>query len=495
MASGLHLQQRHRRVIEGLAQDHLPGVDVWAYGSRVNGQSHAGSDLDLVLRGPKLVEIPPVQLGAFGEALQESTLPFLVEARDWARLPNGFHAEIQRNYVALASETDGWRNVTLGDCATLVRDSVMPSACNDLPYIGLEHIGRGTLSLNGVGSAREVESAKTAFRAGDVLFGKLRPYFHKVVRPHFDGICSSDIWVLRPKENVDAGFLFYLLASAEFVSFASQGAEGTRMPRAKWEQASRFAAHVPPTSEQRAIADVLGVLDDKIDLNRRVMETAEQMARTTFEHWYSRNISQSTNLARLDDLVDLNPPYGLGEGDFAPYLDMANTPMKGHVPHAVVDRPYRSGTRFRNGDTLVARITPCLENGKAAYVDFLEEGAVGWGSTEFVVMHPKPRIPSEFAYCLVRDERFRRFAVLNMAGTSGRQRVSAESLAAFPVPFPSPTACRQFGQSAGPLLGKAREAAIESRTIAELRDTLLPKLLSGEVRILDAEKRSVSCLF
>ena len=286
MASGLHLQQRHRLVVEGLAQDHLPGVDVWAYGSRVNGQSHAGSDLDLVLRGPTLAEIPSLQLGAFCEALQESTLPFLVEARDWARLPDRFHAEIQRNYVALASKTDGWRSVTLGDCATLVRDSVMPSACTDLPYIGLEHIGRGTLSLNDVGSAREVESMKTAFRAGDILFGKLRPYFRKVVRPRFDGICSTDIWVIRPEENVDAGFLFYMLASRKFVDFASQGAEGTRMPRAKWEPASRLAVRLPAVSEQRAIADLLGALDQKIDLNHRMARTLDEAVAGLFKSWF-----------------------------------------------------------------------------------------------------------------------------------------------------------------------------------------------------------------
>ena len=103
MASSLHLDPRHRRVIEGLARRHLPGVEIWAYGSRVNGQSHAGSDLDLVLRGPNLTEIPPLRPRAFRTALQESALPFLVDARDWARLPERLHREIQHNHVALVS--------------------------------------------------------------------------------------------------------------------------------------------------------------------------------------------------------------------------------------------------------------------------------------------------------------------------------------------------------------------------------------------------------
>lgn len=91
MTSALHLLQWHRRMIESFARRYLPGVEIWAYGSRVNGQSHDSSDLDLVLRGPDLAEILASQLGAFGEALQESTLPFLVDARDGARFPDHFH--------------------------------------------------------------------------------------------------------------------------------------------------------------------------------------------------------------------------------------------------------------------------------------------------------------------------------------------------------------------------------------------------------------------
>ena len=101
MADRLHLPPKHRRALEALLRQHLPGVEVWAYGSRVNGQSHDGSDLDLVLRGPGLKEVPSGQLGDFEEAVRESNIPFLVEARDWARLPKRFHGAIEREYVVL----------------------------------------------------------------------------------------------------------------------------------------------------------------------------------------------------------------------------------------------------------------------------------------------------------------------------------------------------------------------------------------------------------
>ena len=101
MADRLHLLREHRRALEALLRKHLPDVEVWAYGSRVNGRSHEGSDLDLVLRGPGLKEIPTDQLGDFEEAVRESNIPFLVEVRDWTRLPERFHGEIERNYVIL----------------------------------------------------------------------------------------------------------------------------------------------------------------------------------------------------------------------------------------------------------------------------------------------------------------------------------------------------------------------------------------------------------
>ena len=97
----LRLSARHRTLIEALLREHLPDVEAWVYGSRVNGQSHDGSDLDLVLRGPGLKRIPIGALGDFEEALRESTVPFLVEVHDWAWLPEEFHREIERTHVVL----------------------------------------------------------------------------------------------------------------------------------------------------------------------------------------------------------------------------------------------------------------------------------------------------------------------------------------------------------------------------------------------------------
>ena len=167
-----------------------------------------------------------------------------------------------------------WRTLTLGDCATLVRRTVLPSEAGDIPYIGLEHIRKGGMRLLGYGKASNVTSMKTRFQAGDILFGKLRPYFCKVVIASFEGICSTDIWVLRAKRGVDERFLFYLMASRSFIDFATSSSGGTRMPRAKWDYVSKYEIQLPPLFEQRRIAKILSTWG-------RAIETIEKLISNT----------------------------------------------------------------------------------------------------------------------------------------------------------------------------------------------------------------------
>ena len=176
--------------------------------------------------------------------------------------------------------------MTFGDCADLIRNTVSPTEVGDIPYIGLEHIGEGTLHLTGIGKANDVVSVKSQFIEGDILFGKLRPYFRKVVRASSQGICSTDIWVVRAKDGIDQDFLYYNMASQSFVDFATSGSEGTRMPRASWNHVSQYMVTVPSLEEQRRIAHTLGTLDEKIELNRRMNSTLEKKAQALFKAWF-----------------------------------------------------------------------------------------------------------------------------------------------------------------------------------------------------------------
>ena len=323
--------------------------------------------------------------------------------------------------------------------------------------------------------------------------------------------------VVRGNGHADTRFLMYALEATDISGYLT----GSTIPKLTQGNLNRIRLLIPPIPEQRAIAYVLGALDDKIEVNRRTSETLDEMARTLFKSWFvdfdpvrakadrmdSRlptriadlfpdrfqdselgEVSQGWSVVPLPELIDVNPTRSLRKGEIAPYLDMANMPTRGHSPDTVMDRPFGSGMRFTNGDTLVARITPCLENGKTAYVDFLDDGQVGWGSTEYIVLHPKRPLPPEFGYCLARSSQFREFAIQSMTGSSGRQRVPAESLSHFRLAAPPAPVGERFGRVVGPLFARASAASRESRTLAALRDTLLPKLISGELRVKDAER-------
>jgi type I restriction enzyme S subunit len=141
---------------------------------------------------------------------------------------------------------EGWAS-TLGAIGVLARSSVQPADLDPAtPYIWLEHLGRRRLVLEQWGRGEAVDSLKIAFRAGDLLFGKLRPYFHKVAIAPVDGICSSDIFVIRPIGDIPRSFLYLTFSDDRVVQAASGASSGTRMPRADWDFMCRQSTPLPP---------------------------------------------------------------------------------------------------------------------------------------------------------------------------------------------------------------------------------------------------------
>lgn len=286
-------------------------------------------------------------------------------------------------------------------------------------------------------------------------------------------------------------------------------------------QYTRFAESVsiplPSRKAQHRIADILGSLDDKIELNRLTNETLEFLARALFKNWFidfdpvrskaagrrqadldrttaalfpatfekSRHgdIPKGWKVSTIPEAFEVNPTRTLSKGKIAPYLEMSNMPTTSVRALAWVNREYGSGMRFMNGDVLIARITPCLENGKTAYVDFLEDGQTGWGSTEYIVMRSKPPLPTAYAYFLARNDDFRAHVIKNMTGTSGRQRAPAECLDKYFIVVPPEPLARRFGEMVAPMLATMKSNDEESMSLASARDALLPKLLSGELSL------------
>ncbi|MBS7349638.1 MAG: restriction endonuclease subunit S [Comamonas sp.] len=361
-----------------------------------------------------------------------------------------------------------------------------------------------------------------------------------------DVVLLSSVAILRPDPKcLDSFFLKFYLSSPETIDYLkSNFISGAAIPRVVLRDFKRAEIRLPSLDVQRRIARVLQSIDSKIDLNRRINQTLEAMAQAIFQSWFVDfepvkakiaaiaegrdplraamgtisgkpeaeldalppeqydqlaataalfpdemeeselgEIPKGWFVRTMPDCIDVNPSRTLKKGSVAHYLDMANVPTNSARVQNIVSREFTSGSKFKNGDTLLARITPCLENGKTAFVDFLNGDEVGWGSTEFIVLRPKNGLPEPFAYFLCRYPDFRAFAISQMAGTSGRQRVPNDCFGGYKLVEPPAQVAVEFGRHAGVALSQMKALDEEARALASLRETLLPKLLSGELPV------------
>lgn len=311
---------------------------------------------------------------------------------------------------------------------------------------------------------------------------------------------KAECWVTdnairaNAKAGNDAIFAYYLLQTLNL----NERRAGSGQPLLNQSILSTIDVAVPPLEEQHAIAETLSALDDRIDNLRQANATLQAIAAALFKSRFisfdgvpQQDMQESElgaipkgwRVGTLAEAFEINPRRELKKGTVAPYLDMASLPTASAVPDMPVMREFSSGTKFTNGDTLLARITPCLENGKTAFVDFLAEGQVGWGSTEFIVLRPKPPLPPFFGYLLARRVDFREHAIRAMSGTSGRQRVEVSQLHNFKLAMPDEVTTSAFAAFVEPLQKALFSNEAQAATLAALRDALLPRLISGQLRV------------
>jgi len=271
--------------------------------------------------------------------------------------------------------------------------------------------------------------------------------------------------------------------------------------------------HIPT---QRQIATVLSALDAKIELNNRINVELEAMAKTLYDYWFvqfdfpapapsgkageglpykssggkmvwseelKREIPEGWAVGVAADLFNFNPSSSLKSGSIASYIDMDALPTEGFMTKEVQKKQFKGGMKFQNGDLIVSRITPCLENGKTGLITLLDDNEIGFGSTEFIVLRGKMKALSNFAACLSRSELFRKYAIANMTGTSGRKRVEAKALEKFPLVIPEQGILDQFEEIVSPYFRIATIHTKQNQTLTALRDWLLPMLMNGQVRV------------
>lgn len=355
----------------------------------------------------------------------------------------------------------------------------------------------------------------------------------------FNGFCKR----LRPKEEseLEPEYVGYYLRSPSFRQ--NMLAFSTMSTRASLnnEMISRLEISYPGRKIQKKIAHVLLSFDKKIAISKAINQTLEQMSQTLFKSWFVdfdpvidnaldaghsipealqsraelrqkvRNSADFKPLpadiralfpAEFEEMelgwvpkgwmlesvaksININPSVKLPQNTIAKYVDMKSLPTQGYSISDVIEKPYAGGAKFQKNDTLFARITPCLENGKTGFVDFLDEQETAFGSTEFIVMRGTTKVHYSYVACLARENNFRLHAIQNMVGSSGRQRVQNSCFDSFYIAIPTPSVMSLFAGKVSSYFDKMYCCNVENKSLTTLRDTLLPKLISGELSLED----------
>jgi type I restriction enzyme, S subunit len=377
-------------------------------------------------------------------------------------------------------------------------------------YVEIKFLKIGDILVNSTGQGT----------AGRVAFLDFIPEGKRI-------IVDSHILVLRTKDFYESRCLNYSLFSIEHVLQSYlDGSTG----QGEFDRVRLFNIQVNYSEDkttQQKIAEVLSDLDAKIELNNRINAELEAMAKLLYEYWFvqfdfpispeqaekmgnptlvgkpykssggkmvwnkelKREIPEEWRSGTADEIFEFNPSLSIPKGGVAKYLDMNSIPQKGFMTLEPEVKEFNGGVKFQNGDVVVARITPCLENGKTGLISQLEGNKVGFGSTEFIVIRGKKMELSGFVSFLARSDSFRNFAIGNMTGTSGRKRVDAKTLKNYVLPIPDSETLKEFEAFTSLIFQKQTINVKQSQQLSALRDWLLPMLMNGQVTVAEAVER------
>lgn len=311
------------------------------------------------------------------------------------------------------------------------------------------------------------------------------------------------------RELADPNFYRYYFNSPEGHALTTSVATGSVQQNLNITSLHGLVIPVPPLREQRVIAHILGTLDDKIELNHQMNKTLESIGKEIFKHWFidfefpneegkpyrssggemvyseelEKEVPKGWEVKPFSEVIAINPKRELEHGHVAKKVGMADlNPWQAHIENWTCEE-YKSGPKFKNGDTLFARITPSLEHGKTAFVSTLDDNEVGFGSTEFIIFGKKVISSALYIFHLSRSEEIRKIAIGAMTGTSGRQRVPDNLFDSLRMIIPLSALVDRFEAVVSPQFNRITRNAKETRTLSQIRDSLLPKLMSGKIRV------------
>lgn len=303
---------------------------------------------------------------------------------------------------------------------------------------------------------------------------------------------------IKDQQRADILYLYYLFNTKTVRQQIRASATGTKIRHTAPSRIAEVKVKVPPLPEQKRIAGILSAYDELIENSQRRIKVLETMARNLYREWFVHyrypghentplipsplgEIPKGWEVKKLPECVLINPRITIprdGEKLFVPMGCLSNEMM---IISDIESRTGNSGAKFQNGDTLFARITPCLENGKTGFVQFLQDSAaVAFGSTEFIVLRSRTLTP-EFVYCMARSDEFRGVAIKSMSGATGRQRVQEQCFDDYKMAQPPLYLLEQFSVIVAPSFQLIQKLHHQIQNLRKTRDLLLPRLLSGQI--------------
>lgn len=311
-----------------------------------------------------------------------------------------------------------------------------------------------------------------------LVIGRKGAYRGVHITPPKFFVIDTAFYTKNRTDNTDVKFLYYWFQCVDVNSMDS----GSAIPSTSRDEVYELAIDLPPLAEQRAIAGVLSSLDDKIDLLHRQNKTLESLAETLFRQWFIEEAEDDWEEVTLGDLVvhlkngvvPSNQPTELFHHFSLPAFDSGRSPTL-ELGAQILSNKYC----VEDGTILVSKLNPRFP--RIWPIQNSPSNAVC--STEFQVLKPKKSTNFSYVYFLLTSEQAREELAMSASGTSGsHQRVRPEDILNISCKFPSEIRLVEFSQIVDVFMSKLADNTIQTRTLENLRDTLLPKLMSGEVR-------------
>ena len=396
---------------------------------------------------------------------------------------------------------------TLDDACEFIVDCLHKTAPiqeNGYPSIRTPNVGRGRLILEGVNRVSQAVYDEWTKRAtpepGDLIMAREAPAGNVAIIKDGQTVCLGQRTVhLRPDPSkVDPDFLCYFLLAPKQQGALLAGETGATAGHVNMRDIRRLKlGRLPEKNSQRKAGEIIAAYDDLIENNQRRIALLEETARLLYREWFvhfrfpghehiqiTDGVPEGWERLPASEAFEVNPKTPRDDEGTIRYFPMAALSETGMVigRGPMEEREKSTSVRFRNGDTLLARITPCLENGKTGYVQMLEDGEVACGSTEFIVLRQR-RVSSYYIYLTARQHDFRENAIRSMIGSSGRQRVQPNCFDRYFVAVPPALLAKLFDEAVGEMFDQIGNLDQQNQKLSQARDLLLPRLMNGEIPV------------